>query len=187
MFKSLSEFTTGRHIPDINSGFRVFRRSEVIPFYPNISSGFSFTTTVTLAYMLNDLTVHYMPIPYHRRTGSSKVRYFRDTLRSLQIIVEAILQYNPLKIFLLMAFSFLLLTVLLAGSAIGFSSTVIGLGSLLSLCTASVLLALGFVSVLFLQRSSSQHNQAAQEMTSFQRFTPMTVPARSTTTNEVVQ
>ena len=60
-------------------------------------------TTITLAFMLNAYSVTYIPIEYHKRKGDSKVRYVRDTLRSAQIIVEAIATYNPLKIFLLIA------------------------------------------------------------------------------------
>jgi len=101
-FRKLSEFATGRKIPDINSGFRVFRKDLAMSFFHTLSSGFSFTTTITLAFMLNSFSVKYFPIPYHKRKGSSKVRYVRDTLRSAQIIVEAIIFYNPLKIFLLL-------------------------------------------------------------------------------------
>ena len=101
-FRKLSEFTTGRKIPDINSGFRVFQKSLALKFFHTLSSGFSFTTTITLAFMLNSHSVKYFPIPYHKRKGASKVRYFRDTLRSAQIITEAIVLYNPLKIFLLL-------------------------------------------------------------------------------------
>src|SRR5207302_1815846 len=58
--------------------------------------------TVTLLFMLNNLLVGYLPIPYNRRVGTSKVRMVRDSLRSLQIIVTTIAQFNPLKIFLLL-------------------------------------------------------------------------------------
>ncbi|MDA8561467.1 glycosyltransferase family 2 protein, partial [Nitrospinae bacterium] len=36
------------------------------------------------------------------RVGKSKVRIFRDSLRTLQYIVEAILFYNPIKIFIVL-------------------------------------------------------------------------------------
>lgn len=100
-FKRLSEFTSGRKIPDINSGFRVFDKVLAVKFFNALSSGFSFTTTITLAFMLNSYSVKYIPISYHDRKGLSKVKYFRDTLRSAQIIIEAIVLYNPLKLFLL--------------------------------------------------------------------------------------
>ncbi len=51
-FRVLSEFATGRRIPDINSGCRVFRKDAALRFFHTLSSGFSFTTTITLAFML---------------------------------------------------------------------------------------------------------------------------------------
>ena len=51
--------------------------------------------------MMTGRFVAYSRIDYFERAGRSKVRLFRDALRTLQYVVEAILYYNPLKIFLL--------------------------------------------------------------------------------------
>lgn len=103
IFRFLAEYTCGRQIPDINSGFRIFNRQPVMKWRDSMSTGFSFTTTVTLLFMLNNLMVGYMPISYSKRVGSSKVRLLRDGLRSLQIIITTIAQFNPLKLYLLLA------------------------------------------------------------------------------------
>ncbi len=153
-FKILVEFTTGRNIPDINSGFRVFRRSHALPFFPAMSSGFSFTTTITLVYLLSGMGIHYVPIAYYKRQGRSKVRQFRDTLRALQIVVEAILRYNPIKAFLLLALPFAVAAMLLvvAGMACGpWSMTTAGViagGGLIAGCTAGGIMGLGFLAVV---------------------------------------
>jgi glycosyltransferase involved in cell wall biosynthesis len=102
-FRLLAEFTSGTRIPDINSGLRVFRRDFVLKHRKAISTGYSFTTTVTLIALLEGCHLLYVPISYHKRVGKSKVRWARDILRSLQIITEVILLYNPLKFFLLLA------------------------------------------------------------------------------------
>lgn len=157
VFRWLSEFAAGQRIPDINSGLRVFRRQEILPFFSVISSGFSFTTTCTLVYLLNDYFVNYTPIEYHRRTGKSKVRHIRDGLRAFQIIVEAILRCNPIKIFLCLAVPIgtggMLLAVI--GAYIQSSTTV--LGGLLALCTSAIVLGLGFQSVAVSNRFSVVH------------------------------
>lgn len=101
LLKWLVEFTTGRRIPDVNSGLRVFSRTDALPLLDNLSNTFSFTTSITLAYMMTAKFVGYVPIGYHSRVGQTKVRLLRDSLRTLQFIVQAILQYNPLKLFLL--------------------------------------------------------------------------------------
>ena len=155
VFQHLSQFAAGQHIPDINSGLRVFRRSDILNFFPVISAGFSFTTTVTLAYLLNDLFVHYLPIEYHERSGKSKVRHFRDSLRALQIIVEAILRFNPVKIFLLLALPLLALALLLGLAALALGGEALGLGSLVALCTAFLLVGLGFLAVAVLPRNQT--------------------------------
>lgn len=103
VLKWLVEFTAGRHIPDANSGLRVFSKSAAIPFFEHLSEGFSFTTSITLGYMLSMKYVVYVPIEYHKRIGTTKVRLFRDALRTLQYIVQSITYYNPIKIFLVLS------------------------------------------------------------------------------------
>jgi polyisoprenyl-phosphate glycosyltransferase len=98
------EFVVGRHIPDVNSGFRVFNKAVALEHANRISSGFSFTTTITLAFFFEEKFVKYLDIEYYQREGKSKVHVRRDSLRMLQIVTQAILYYNPLKLFLLLCF-----------------------------------------------------------------------------------
>jgi glycosyltransferase involved in cell wall biosynthesis len=150
LFRWLSEYATGQRIPDINSGLRVFRRSQMIPFFPLINSGFSFTTTCTLSYLLNDLLVAYVPIDYFKRQGVSKVHHLRDSLRALQIIVEAILRCNPIKAFLLLATPFAVLGCLTGLLALVTMSGWAWMACVISLCTTGILLGLGFLAVALL-------------------------------------
>ena len=103
ILKSLVEYTTGKKIPDVNSGLRVFSKQKTLPYFNHLCNTFSFTTSLTLAYMMNSLFVSYVAIPYHMRAGKTKVRLWKDTMRTLQYIVEAIVYYNPIKIFILMS------------------------------------------------------------------------------------
>src|SRR4029078_4649950 len=75
-------------------------KKEIKPFFPKLCDTFSFTTSLTLAYMMTGRFVQYIPIDYKKREGKTKVRLFRDSMRTLQFIVEAIMFYNPIKIFL---------------------------------------------------------------------------------------
>jgi glycosyltransferase involved in cell wall biosynthesis len=147
VFRQLSEFAAGQSIPDINSGLRVFRRSQIMPFFPIISAGFSFTTTSTLAYLLNDLLIDYLPIEYHRRSGQSKVHHLRDSLRALQIILEAILRCNPIKAFLLLAVPFAVATTGFGfGGLIVRSMTMVSISAMF-LCTTGLIMGGGFLAV----------------------------------------
>ncbi len=145
LFKFLVEFTTGARIPDINSGMRSFRKSQVLPYFPDLCQGFSFTTTLTLIYKLTGKFIVYVPIEYRKRIGKSKVSIIRDSLRTLQYVVEVIVTYNPLKLFLLLClllsmlalvtflwwiFSPLPALLIVASSFIGFSFLLFGVGLL---------------------------------------------------------
>lgn len=118
LFKWLVEFTTGRKIPDINSGLRAFRKSEVLRVIDDLCDGFSFTTTVTLIFMLTGKFVKYIPIDYAARVGKSKVRLIQDSLRTLQYITEVIATYNPLKLYVLLSFILAFVAVLAAAVSI---------------------------------------------------------------------
>jgi glycosyltransferase involved in cell wall biosynthesis len=110
--KSLVEFTTNNTIPDINSGLRIFSKKESTKYLYQLSNAFSFTTSITLVYMLNHKFVTYIPIPYEKRVGNSKVRIVRDIFRTLQYIFEIILYYNPVKIYILLFFAVAVLGVI---------------------------------------------------------------------------
>jgi putative flippase GtrA len=151
ILKSIVEFTANRRIPDINSGLRVFSREQCVRFFPHVSDMFSFTTSLTLAYMMNAKFVTYEEIEYHERIGRSKVRLFRDSVRTLQYIVEAATFYNPLKIFFLFGMICLGLAVAALAAGILFqvvSAFVLGVGAIL---LAILVFAMGLLAVLLKQ------------------------------------
>jgi hypothetical protein len=110
--RRLVEVIAGRHVPDINSGLRIFRRQAVIPYFPLLCDTFSFTTSQTLAFMLDGRFVHFYPLLYAEREGTSKVRLFRDAARTLQYVLQTVLYSQPIRIFILAS------ALLLAGSII---------------------------------------------------------------------
>lgn len=103
VLRFIVEFSADRKIPDINSGLRVFSKPIVMPMLPRLCNTFSFTTSMTLGFMMTGKFVKYIPIPYHERKGRTKVKLFKDSFRTLQYILQAINFYNPLKLFLLFA------------------------------------------------------------------------------------
>ncbi|HLB43352.1 MAG TPA: glycosyltransferase family 2 protein [Gammaproteobacteria bacterium] len=103
ILRFIVEFSAERKIPDINSGLRVFSKSKLMPMLSKLCDTFSFTTSMSLAFMMTGKFVKYIDIPYHKRNGRTKVRLFRDSFRTLQYILQAINYYNPLKLFILFA------------------------------------------------------------------------------------
>lgn len=147
LLKILVEFTAGRSVPDINSGLRLFSKKTILPFLPHLCNTFSFTTSLTLAYMMNAKYIEYIPLDYKKRVGQTKVRLLRDSIRTLQYILEAILFFNPIKLFIIVSiFSLLIGTFIIVISVIS-NNLILGLlGSILMLFSGLSLL-IGFISV----------------------------------------
>lgn len=103
-----AEWITSSHIPDLNSGLRVFDKSVVERFLKILPDTFSFTTTITVAMLTNNYVVHYEPIDFHHRQGKSKIKPIRDTLRFVQLILRTGLYFAPLRVFLPIACLFLM-------------------------------------------------------------------------------
>ncbi|QPF86901.1 glycosyltransferase family 2 protein [Bradyrhizobium genosp. L] len=151
ILRFLVEWSAGRRIPDINSGLRVFSRTAVMRYFPHLCDTFSFTTSMTLAYMMTGRFVAYSKIDYFERAGRSKVRLFRDALRTLQYVMEAIVYYNPLKLFLLFSLICLAAATLMMVISLYFK---IVTGVMLAVGTAMVsiiIFAIGMLAVLLKQ------------------------------------
>ena len=103
ILQRLTEFVAGQSIPDVNSGLRIFSRRELLPYFNHLCETFSFTTSQTLAYLMTGKFIRYVPIDYKMRVGSSKVRHCRDSMRTLQYIIQAIIYYNPIKGFMVLS------------------------------------------------------------------------------------
>lgn len=94
----------GRAIPDLNSGLRAFRRECVKQYFSILSNRFSFTTTVTLAFLADDYRVLYHPIDYHRRIGKSKITP-QHFLEFTILVLRMAMLFQPLKIFVPLVFT----------------------------------------------------------------------------------
>ena len=103
MLGKLASYLAGRHIPDLNSGLRVIRRSALEQFIPLLPSKFSFTTTITLCMMCTEHVVTYIPIEYRARVGRSKIRPV-DFFNFIVLVLRTIVMFNPLRVFLPLGF-----------------------------------------------------------------------------------
>lgn len=115
VLRRLASYLTKTEIPDLNSGFRAFRRSVALQYLHLLPAGFSCVTTITMAFLANGYSVRYMPIEYRARAGTSKFHWWTDTKRYLVQIVRLVLSYNPLRVFLPLAGALLTLGFLKLG------------------------------------------------------------------------
>jgi len=95
----LASYLTGRHIPDLTSGFRGARMSGLREFLHLLPNGFSTPTTTTLAFIKAGYTVVFEPIDARQRSGQSKIRLARDGAKFLMIIFKIVTLFSPMRIF----------------------------------------------------------------------------------------
>lgn len=98
ILRKLAEFLAGVQIPDLNSGLRCFRKTDVQQYMHLLPNGFSFTTTLTLAYHSDSRLVHYLPVDYEKRTGRSKIRPLRDSYNFVLLILRTIMYFDPMRV-----------------------------------------------------------------------------------------
>jgi len=105
--RKLAQYLTNTSIPDLNSGFRAFRRDVATQFLHLLPAGFSCTTTMTMTFLNAGYSVSYIDIHYAERAGNSKFHWYRDTRRYLLQVVRLVMMYNPLRVFMPIAITLL--------------------------------------------------------------------------------
>lgn len=98
-YNRLAGYMTGRRIMDLTSGFRAARRNKFKEFLYLLPNGFSYPTTITMAFFRAGYPVEYIPIQAAKRLGTSHVNIMKDGLRFLLIIFKIGTLYSPLKLF----------------------------------------------------------------------------------------
>ncbi|NNE61919.1 MAG: glycosyltransferase family 2 protein, partial [Woeseia sp.] len=93
-------FLSGTRILDLTSGFRAVRADKFLEYLYLLPNGFSYPTTITMAFLRSGYPVRFEPVPAEKRTGKSHIRPIRDGLRFFAIIFKIATLYAPLKIFL---------------------------------------------------------------------------------------
>jgi glycosyltransferase involved in cell wall biosynthesis len=95
----LASWMTGFEVLDLTSGFRVVRANRFREFIHLLPNGFSYPTTITMAFFRSAYPIAYEPIVVHTRIGKSHIRPIRDGIRFLLIIFKIATLYSPLKLF----------------------------------------------------------------------------------------
>lgn len=98
-YNELATAMSGQRIDDLTSGFRVARAELFKRFLYLLPNGFSYPTTITMAFLRSGFPIEFMPIDVAKREGKSHIRPFRDGIRFLVIIFKIATLYSPLKIY----------------------------------------------------------------------------------------
>ncbi|MGD9521619.1 MAG: glycosyltransferase family 2 protein [Tepidiphilus sp.] len=99
LYNRLAGYVTGHRIPDLTSGFRAVRAARFRRFLYLLPNGFSYPTTITMAFFRSGYPVAYVPIHASARIGKSHLKPWKDGLRFLLIIFKIATLYSPLKLF----------------------------------------------------------------------------------------
>lgn len=142
----MARYLTQKDIPDLNSGLRLVRKDVIEKYIHLCPSGFSFSTTITMALHSRGYRVGYVPIEVQKRkdsgAGTVSVRTGLDTII---LILRLSTLFNPLRIFL--PASFMIASVgVLWGIPYALAGRGVSVGSMLAVSIAVLLFALGLIS-----------------------------------------
>lgn len=110
--RKLAGYLVGENIPDLNSGMRAFKKETMLKYLWLLPNGFSCVTTMTMAFLANNHNVKWIPISYSPRIGKSKFRPLEDTYNYILTVIRMVLIYNPLKIFVPIGSTFIILALI---------------------------------------------------------------------------
>jgi glycosyltransferase involved in cell wall biosynthesis len=106
LYNRLASWISNQRIRDLTSGLRVVTRKKFQQFLYLLPNGFSYPTTITMAFFRAGYSVNYVDIHAGVREGKSHINLMKDGLRFFIIIFKIGTLYSPLKIFIPIAFTF---------------------------------------------------------------------------------
>jgi glycosyltransferase involved in cell wall biosynthesis len=109
VYNRLSSWMVGRRIEDLTSGFRAVRADKFRKFLYLLPNGFSYPTTITMAFFRSAYSVAYVPISAEKRQGKSKLKMFKDGTRFFIIILKVGALFSPMRLFLPVSFGLFLI------------------------------------------------------------------------------
>ena len=99
LYNRISSYMTGHEIKDLTSGFRVVSANKFKQFLYLLPNGFSYPTTITMAFFRAGFSVGYVPIFAPERVGKSHINIIKDGTRFFLIIFKIGTLYSPMKLF----------------------------------------------------------------------------------------
>ncbi len=150
----LANYLSQTKIPDLNSGLRVMRREVLEKFIRLLPSGFSFTTTITLAMLTNGYPVKFEAIDYEQRSGSSKIRPIYDTLNFIQLIIRTVMYFDPLRVFVPLSVMLIFSSIAVLVSSILYTGRVMDVTTVVLFVAGLQMLATGMIADIVDRRLS---------------------------------
>ena len=100
IYNRIASIMTGFRILDLTSGFRLVDAKLFRRFIYLLPNGFSYPTTITMAFLRSGFPIHYCWITARQREGKSKINPVRDGIRFFIIILKVGALFSPMRLFL---------------------------------------------------------------------------------------
>ena len=137
----VANYLAEKKIPDLNSGFRIIKKTRIYEFMSILPNAFSFTTTITLACIKSCYDLKYVQIKMrYRKGGKSVLNPFKDGPKFIMLLLRITMLFSPLKVFLPASFFLFLLGIIHMG---------IGVVIFFKVPSLSVILILSSIMVFF--------------------------------------
>jgi len=108
-YNRLASWMTEHEILDLTSGFRAVHAEKFRDFLYLLPNGFSYPSTITMAFFRSAYAVAYVSIRAERRIGKSHLKVWRDGYRFLLVIFKITILFSPLKVFFPASVAFFML------------------------------------------------------------------------------
>lgn len=139
---------SGTRIPDAPSGFRAFSREAALR--TNIVSGYTYTLETIIQAGHNRLAIAHVPITTNPKTRESRLisNIWRYVWISASTIIRTYAMYQPLRFFSTIGLIIFTIGLIISARYLYYMSIGEGAGHIQSLILASVLMMLGFQTIV---------------------------------------
>ena len=139
-----ASFLVKKKIPDLNSGLRIFNKEKCLEFWRLYPKRFSFTSTITMAFLSSGYNLKYIPIDYLKRKGKSNVSPF-DFYNFNNLLLKMTLLFNPIKIFSTISIFLVLIAIAIAIYSMYFIGELMDITVLLLMLSALQIFLFGLI------------------------------------------
>ncbi len=99
LIRLVANYLVESKIPDLNCGMRLLKKEHFLRYKHLFPNNFSLSTTSTLAFIKEGLTVKFLPVTINKRAGKSTLKV-SDGFKTILLALRLIMLFSPLKIFL---------------------------------------------------------------------------------------
>lgn len=100
LYNKIASIMTGFEILDLTSGFRLVEARFFRQFLYLLPNGFSYPTTITMAFLRSGYPIKFIWIHARQREGKSNIRPLKDGIRFMLIILKVGALFSPMRLFL---------------------------------------------------------------------------------------